>query len=250
MFLNKVVKASLHAIGLDLQRLRNTPSFSLCGLKNLNISTILDVGANEGQFATLARGHFPRAKVFSFEPLPEPYAKLRALAEKDRNMVAVNVALGTETGTQTFLRHTEHSPSSSFLTSTPGCHALYPQIQGQEEVTVEVSMLDAWMSGLREPLDPEILIKLDVQGYEDRVIAGGGRHLGRRPRAFWRSISIRSTRVRPISMTWHSNCASMGSRMRAISIRPMRLTVTSSISMRFSCAASVDQGDRGDAGKA
>lgn len=93
-------------------------------------------------------------------------------------MMAVNVALGSETGTQTFLRHVEHSQSSSFLTSTPQCHTLYPQTQDQGEVTVEVTTLDAWMSGLREPLQPEILIKLDVQGYEDRVIAGGGQAFG------------------------------------------------------------------------
>lgn len=202
-FINKLIKASLQTIGLDLRRLASTASYTLCGLKNLDIRTILDVGANEGQFATLARGHFQRAKIFSFEPLPEPYAKLRALAEKDRNMVAVNVALGTETGTRAFQRHTEHSPSSSFLTSTPGCHALYPQTQGQEEVTVEVTTLDAWLAGLAAPLEPAVLIKLDVQGYEDRVIAGGGgRHLGRPLPAFSKSASINSTRGRPISTIW------------------------------------------------
>ena len=35
--------------------------------------TIMDVGSNTGQFAKKISKIFPKAKLFCFEPLPEPY---------------------------------------------------------------------------------------------------------------------------------------------------------------------------------
>lgn len=178
MLIGRLVKRSFNAMGLDLQRLRSTPAYTLCGIKNLNIRTILDVGANEGQFAGFARHHFPHARIVSFEPLPGPFAKLQALARNDGNLVAVNRALGAEAGRQAFRFHTEHSPSSSFLASTTRCHELYPMTEEQEEVSVQVSTLDGWAAESGVALEPDLLVKLDVQGYEDRVIAGGGAVFG------------------------------------------------------------------------
>ena len=37
-------------------------------LRNLTCETVVDVGANRGQFALAARHYFPNAEIFSFEP--------------------------------------------------------------------------------------------------------------------------------------------------------------------------------------
>lgn len=174
MLLGKLVKQSLNAIGLDLQRLAYTPSFTLCGIKNLNIRTVLDIGANQGQFAAFARRHFPCARIISFEPLPGPFAKLQALAQKDSNLVPVNTAIGAEAGRRSFRLHTANSASSSFLLTTSRNEELYPQTIPQSELLVEVATLDGWAATAGITLEPELLVKLDVQGYEDRVITGGG----------------------------------------------------------------------------
>ncbi|MDG4577068.1 MAG: FkbM family methyltransferase [Defluviicoccus sp.] len=173
MLVLRVVKKSVRSLGIDLKLLKNTPSFTLCGLRNLDIRTILDIGANEGQFAMFARRHFPHARIISFEPLPAPFAKLQSLARHDRKLLPVNSALGAETGTRNFHLHTAHSPSSSFLATTCRKHELYPQTVSQEEVMVELNTLDGWAAGAVVALEPGLLVKLDVQGYEDRVIAGG-----------------------------------------------------------------------------
>jgi len=68
--------------------------------------------------------------------------------------------------------HAEHSPSSSLLRSTAACETLYPFTRNQVAVSVPMTTLDR-VFGHPPPLWPDTLIKLDVQGYEDRVISGG-----------------------------------------------------------------------------
>src|SRR5258706_14772622 len=46
-------------------------------LQRQGFRTIVDVGANEGQFAHLARMAFPQAALHCFEPLPDCFAKLQ-----------------------------------------------------------------------------------------------------------------------------------------------------------------------------
>ena len=40
-----------HRLGLDIIRIKNSPKQTLCGLRSLPIQTVIDVGANTGQFA-------------------------------------------------------------------------------------------------------------------------------------------------------------------------------------------------------
>lgn len=70
--------------------------------------------------------------------------------------------------------HLDHSPSSSFLKTTNICETLYPFTKRQTFSSIKLTTLDKIIvDNLSPPLIPEILIKLDVQGYEDRVIRGG-----------------------------------------------------------------------------
>ena len=48
-------------------------------LDGLNVATIVDIGANKGQFALLATDVFPGATIYCFEPLEEPAARLRKM---------------------------------------------------------------------------------------------------------------------------------------------------------------------------
>jgi hypothetical protein len=41
-----------------------------------SFGTILDIGANVGQFALAAALHFPGATIHSFEPLPDTFSEL------------------------------------------------------------------------------------------------------------------------------------------------------------------------------
>ena len=79
--IKKITKKLFNIVGADVIRLKNSPKHTLLGLRNLPINSIIDVGANKGQFAKYISAFFPKAHLYSFEPLPEPYEELNRWAE-------------------------------------------------------------------------------------------------------------------------------------------------------------------------
>jgi FkbM family methyltransferase len=139
-------------------------------LRNAGVKTILDIGANTGQFAKLIHELCPEAKLYSFEPLKDCYQELVANFKNVSQFQAFNVALGDNTGVIEMHR-SEYSPSSSLLTMNDLHKKAFPYTKEEIIQKVELVCLDDLTSSLelRKPL----LIKLDVQGYEDKVISGG-----------------------------------------------------------------------------
>lgn len=149
---------------------RVTPSYEhealLAGLGRLQ--TIVDVGANVGQFALLSRIVQPQARVISFEPIPSAAARFRAVLGRDDMVTLHETALGETAGTAE-IHITARADSSSLLKPKrqaevfPGTHEVGTQ-------TITVSRLD-------EALCPNAivgpsLLKIDVQGFEGAVLEG------------------------------------------------------------------------------
>ncbi|MBS1788523.1 MAG: FkbM family methyltransferase [Acidobacteria bacterium] len=171
-----VIKGAFGTVGLELSRASRNPSRTLLGMRQLPIHTIIDIGANTGQFAAHVSRIFPEAILFCFEPLAEPFTDLQRWAETQSGRVRVfNTALGAETGEAAMYRHVEHSASSSLLATTAVCNQLYPQTRAQDSVRIRLITLDAALDG--QTLRPEILLKLDTQGYERQVIQGAANTL-------------------------------------------------------------------------
>ena len=165
------LKGLFNLTGLEVTRASRNPIRTLLGLNQLPIRSVIDVGANTGQFARHISQFFPQARLYCFEPLAEPFAELQRWAATQSDRVrAFNVALGAEAGEAQMFRHVEHSASSSLLATTEVCNQLYPQTRAQDIVPVKLTTLDAALGG--ETLQPEILVKLDTQGYERQVIRG------------------------------------------------------------------------------
>lgn len=174
------IKKIANGVGFEVVRLKNSPKHSLLGLRSIPIKTIIDIGANHGQFAQWMTEELPSAKIYCFEPLPNPFEILKTWADKQNNrVVPLNWAIGDEAGQVSMFYHTEHSASSSLLPSTELTDQLYPFTKEQKEVKVDLLTLDDAMSKINDPLENEILIKMDVQGFEDRVIRGGSSTFGR-----------------------------------------------------------------------
>ncbi len=163
----------IHAMGYDLFRISDVKAKGdFLGLDKMNIKTILDVGANRGQFAARALAAFPGAKIFCFEPLKAPFEDLEKWAKAQNGRVkAFNLALGDREGEEKMFLHKEHDDSSSMLGTTEECEKLYSFTKKQEVISVPLSTLDK-VAREKISLVPEILIKIDVQGYEDKVLGG------------------------------------------------------------------------------
>lgn len=144
---------------------------------DLGIKTILDIGANKGQFARLAREVFKDAAIFSFEPLPDCFAELRAALPGDTNFFPFENAIGSKDDTLEFFR-SFHTPSSSFLKMEELHKEAFPESadgQSSEPIKVQVKTLDSALG--ERTLAKNILVKIDVQGYELEAIAGAERVL-------------------------------------------------------------------------
>ncbi len=135
-----------------------------------HIATVLDIGANTGQFATTINMVFPKAIIYSFEPLPDCFTQMQQRMGKSRRFVGLNIGLGDKDGEIVFQRN-EYTPSSSFLKMASAHKQAFPYTQNKKDVSVKVKRLDDVAKSLT--ITDPLLIKIDVQGYEDYVLRGG-----------------------------------------------------------------------------
>lgn len=136
--------------------------------------TILDVGANVGQFGVAAAKRFPKATVHSYEPLPQCFRRLQKASTQLPNLHVHQMALGEAAGSVPFTINS-HSHSSSVLPLLKAHTDAFPHAAQTGRITVPMSTLDEQCGSL--PLRAPVLLKIDVQGYEDRVLKGGTRIL-------------------------------------------------------------------------
>ena len=138
-------------------------------LKNLDCGFVVDVGANRGQFALVARKCFPNTKIISFEPLKEPAAIFRRVFNSDPMVVLYELAIGPSNERRT-IHISRQDDSSSLLPITSLQSDLFPGTGEKEVRTIQVKPLDAVL----DPKDIKrpALIKLDVQGFERQALDG------------------------------------------------------------------------------
>lgn len=156
---------------------RSLASYRLCRAVRALIgepATVFDVGANQGQFANAAAWWFPRAHIVSFEPSPAVLPALRKNLSRLPNSRVVASALGEAAGELEFFEN-EYSPASSALPMAETQRRHFPETAKVRKVVVPVTTLDAFTAGQTWPRP--LLLKLDVQGFEKRVLAGAGAFL-------------------------------------------------------------------------
>lgn len=132
--------------------------------------TVLDIGANSGQFAAIARTFCPEATIVCFEPLADCIRELQERVGKDPRTRIVPVALGSRTG-ESVIHRSVFSPSSSLLPMGQLHRAEFPHTAQTVEETIQLRRLDDLAPEL--DLRPPLIAKIDVQGYECEVLRGG-----------------------------------------------------------------------------
>ena len=129
----------------------------------------VDAGANIGIYSQfLARCVGPAGVVYSFEPAPENFERLRAAARGFPNMHILQAAVGECSGTsELYLSDTLNVDHRTYVT----------QNFTRRAVQIEMVALDDYFStGQRVDL-----IKMDIQGYELHALRGAGRVLADNP---------------------------------------------------------------------
>lgn len=170
--LTRVIESSLGRIGLRLLRQRpyRDPIRHVC-LKaaEFGVVTVLDVGANKGQFARRLREVGYQGEIVSFEPLASCHDALSTAAANDpRWHVAPRAALGAKDDI-VIINVSENLVSSSMLPITE--HAVGVHAPSRYVATEEVPLrrLDAMIdSAWQAPF----ALKIDTQGFELEVLNG------------------------------------------------------------------------------
>lgn len=138
--------------------------------QDLNFETIIDIGANEGQFSEKMRSLFPNAFIYLFEPLPEPFQLLKKNFRHDKKVQLFQKGCGAERGSFK-INYNESSASSSLLPMTKEHTDHFTEAIKTTEIEIEIDTIDNILHNVH--LSEAILVKMDVQGFEDKVIAGG-----------------------------------------------------------------------------
>lgn len=147
-------------------------------LRRIGDPIVLDVGANEGLYAVCLRTAGFRGEIHSFEPLPDAFQLLSGRALVDEKWYAVQAACGESVGTLA-IHQSQNSVSSSILAmNETHAKAAPSSVFVGEPIECAVTTIDEYVAGHVNDSTP-IYMKMDVQGFEDRVLRGAERSLSR-----------------------------------------------------------------------
>ena len=139
------------------------------------INVVFDVGGNVGGFGQELREQGYTGKIISFEPVGHVFAILQARAAQDANWEAHHFALGNTNSTAE-INLAGDSAKSSFLPMDPFLKKQIPDSEFVGKETIQIKTLDSIFDSFCKPTD-NILLKMDVQGFEPNVIEGAAQSL-------------------------------------------------------------------------
>jgi len=164
----------LHAFGKDLVAWprRRKDREALNDVLALNdVSVVLDIGANVGQYAAALRAYGYGGRIVSFEPVAAAHEELERAASADPYWtVAPRTAVGNETGRITMHVSNRTDMSSALPIREETLDAL-PKSYNVAAEEAPVTRLDAvfgdWVAA-----NDTAFVKIDTQGFERHVIEG------------------------------------------------------------------------------
>lgn len=147
-------------------------------IRHHQVTLVLDVGANCGQYGRKVRKIGYAGRIISFEPLPMAYQQLCREAERDELWtVAPRLAIADYDGEIEINVAGDGGASSSALFVLPIVAVVEPNTAYIGREIVPCKKLDSVAEGFQTA--GSILLKLDVQGFEGRVLDGAPKLLRR-----------------------------------------------------------------------
>lgn len=140
-------------------------------LRHHGVDVVLDVGANNGQYARELRRDGYTGWIVSFEPLPDCVVRLRRQAQADGCWDVHPWALGRKPGRAELNVAGNAGQSSSLLPMTELHRRSEPSSAYVDRIAIDVRTLDesyaAYASRFHRPF-----LKIDTQGFEREVLEG------------------------------------------------------------------------------
>jgi FkbM family methyltransferase len=140
-------------------------------IKHYAIDTVIDVGANEGQFGLELRHHGFNGLIISLEPLSQAFNQLQSIALANGPWETYPNAAGDKDGI-TQINVAGNLLSSSILPMLRRHEEAAPPSRYTGKEAVSMRTLDS-LFAQRLGLLGRIFLKLDVQGFEPQVLSGG-----------------------------------------------------------------------------
>jgi FkbM family methyltransferase len=170
------IQRAVRQMGYELTPLEMTEVDHLSKLiERLDVDLLIDIGANQGQYATRFRQLGYEGEIVSFEPLSDAFSTLAKAASHDERWQVKQLAVGSENGSAT-LHVSANSVSSSLLDVGEVHVAAAPSSHQLRDEQVTVTTLDDALAGT--PFRSAWL-KIDTQGFESEVLAGATETLSR-----------------------------------------------------------------------
>ncbi len=177
--LKSSVKSLFRFFGFDVRKLSLLSSDDaqlVAMLKQHHVNLIFDIGANVGQFGIQIRNVGYEGRIVSFEPLSEARKKLLYVSKNDQLWnVAPQAAIGSEDG-EIEIHIAGNSVSSSVLDMHDTHAHAAPDSSYVDNEKVQLRRLDSIGIEYIQP-NSIFFMKIDTQGYEDRVLEGASKLL-------------------------------------------------------------------------
>jgi FkbM family methyltransferase len=131
--------------------------------------TFFDIGSNVGVYSLIVAGCAEKAKVLAFEPHPYTFSVLVEnvrLNQKEHDILCYQLALGDQNGKVLFRDKAGHPENRVLDLAMPGVRAVEVTARRGDDFCKELGV------------QPPRVMKIDVEGHENRVLAGFSSVLG------------------------------------------------------------------------
>ncbi len=177
--MKKLIKKVLKILGYKIISIDNFLHFSSLEIisslfdKKSNF-IIFDVGANLGQSAQRYRKIFPKAKIFSFEPLKESYEILKS--KKIKNLKTFNIGFSDKKSSEEFSVN-ERSETNSLLSFSKNAKQIWgtDSLSNIKKTISSFDTVDNFC--FQKKINFIDFLKIDVQGAEYLVLEGAKKTL-------------------------------------------------------------------------
>ncbi|WP_421800293.1 FkbM family methyltransferase [Haliscomenobacter sp.] len=174
--MRKLIQQILRKNGFQISKYPDDDSvIRMKMMTHFNIDTLLDIGANIGQYALRMRAMGYQKKIISFEPLKSAFEELKKASFNDHTWLINNYALGSE-DTSSTINVANNSFSSSILNMLPAHLSSAPESKYVAKEEIDIKKIDSIFKAFCAKGE-SVMIKIDTQGYEKNVLDGASESL-------------------------------------------------------------------------